>query len=188
MSTTPLLSIPPGMTSMSREIPMLSAANWMEFKDAMEIHFISACADYLVDATPSTKVPPECIMLDKHLIFHLSSRVGDELKYLVKAHRTSTLLAWIALSSHFQKSTMPRRVAAREQLYSVVHDTSLSIEHFIHSVTSAAKVLADLGHQVEDTEIKDILLMKLDDSYKAVSIKGMKLGNRIECLESSMSA
>ena len=49
-----------------------------------------------------------------------------------------------------------------------------SMDTFIHSVTSAAKVLADLGYKVEDTEIKDILLMKLDDASVRTSIMTAK--------------
>jgi len=168
MTTPTLLTIPPGITALASEIPKLCATNWAEFKDAMELFFISSGADYLIDATASTTIPKECSRLDKQLIFHVWARVDDELKYLVKNSKTSTLLIWTTLLSHFQKSTMPRRIAARQQLYSVLHDPSKSIDVFINSVTTAAKVLADLGYMVEETEIKDIILMKLDDSYATV--------------------
>jgi hypothetical protein len=165
---TTLLSVPPNMATLATEIPKLCATNWMEFKPAMEILFLGAGADYLISPTDSTQVPTECSKLDKQLVFYLWSRVDDEFRYLIQDARSSALLAWKALLSHFQKSTMPRRIAARQQLYSIVHDPSRSMDTFIHSVTSAAKVLADLGYKVEDTEIKDILLMKLDDSYASV--------------------
>ena len=102
-------------------------------------------------------------------VFQLT--VEYEFKYLIKETRSSALSSWLSLLSHFQKSTMPRRIAARQQLYSIVHDPSKSMDIFIHSVTSAAKVLADLGYKVDDTEIKDILLMKLDESYSTVSVE-----------------
>ena len=156
------------LTSYASVVPMLSATNWMAFKPAMEMFFLAVGADYLLDAEPSTTIPAGCSQLDRHLVYHLYSRVDDEYKYLVHDAKASTLKAWLSLLSHFQKSTMPRRIAARNQLYSVVHDPHKPIDHFIHSVTSAAKVLADLGHKVEDIEIKDILLMKLDDSYASV--------------------
>jgi hypothetical protein len=140
----------------------------MEFKPAMEMLFMGAGADYLIDATSSTSIPTECSKLDKQLVFYIWSRVDQEFRYLVQDAKSSALLVWTTLVSHFQKSTMPRRLAARQQLYSVVHDPSKPIDTFIHAVTAAAKVLADLGYKVEDTEIKDLLLMKLDDSYASV--------------------
>ena len=168
MTTPTILSLPSSVSSLASEVPKLCATNWMEFKQAMEMLFIGAGADYLNDSTPSTSIPFECSKLDKQLIFTLWSRVDDEFRYIVQDNKSSTLLAWTTLTLHFQKSTMPRRITARQQLYSVVHDTDRSIDVFIHSVTSAAKALADLGHKVADSEIKDILLMKLDDSYAIV--------------------
>ena len=168
MSTSPQITIPPGFATLASEIPKLCSTNWGEFKDAMEMLFMGCGADYIIDATASTTIPKDCVRLDKQLTFYIWTRVDDEFRYLVNGTKSSALLTWMTLLSHFQKSTMPRRVAAREQLYSVVHDPSKSIDIFIHSVTSAAKVLADLGHKIEDTEIKDILLMRLDDSYATV--------------------
>lgn len=153
------------MAALAAEIPKLTSDNWMEFKPGMEMLFIGANADYLIDPTSSTSIPSECVKIDKQLVFYIWSRVDAQFRYLVQDSRSSALQAWIALLTHFQKSTMPRRIAARQQLYSVTHDPSKPIESFIHSVTSAAKVLADLGHKIEDTEIGDILLMKLDESY-----------------------
>ncbi|KIJ22289.1 hypothetical protein M422DRAFT_40110 [Sphaerobolus stellatus SS14] len=156
------------MAALSTEIPKLTSINWMEFKSGMEMLFMGAQADYLIDASASTTIPPECVKLDKQLVFYLWARVDDDHKFLVQDSRTSALKAWLALLTHFGKSTMPRRLAARQHLYSVEHDTSKPIDVFIHSVTSAAKALADLGSKVEDTEIKDILLMRLDDSYASI--------------------
>jgi hypothetical protein len=140
----------------------------MDYKSGMEMLFMAAGADYLIDATSSTTIPTECVKLDKQLVFYLWARIDDDLKYIIQDTRTSALKAWLALLSHFQKSTMPRRLAARQHLYSVEHDKSKPIDVFIHAITSAAKALADLGYKVEDTEIKDILLMRLDDSYASV--------------------
>ncbi|MGH7239533.1 MAG: hypothetical protein ACREHG_05645 [Candidatus Saccharimonadales bacterium] len=168
MSQVNKLIIPSNLAALAAEIPKLTASNWMEFKSGMEMLFMGAGAEYLIDAQASTTIPPEATKLDKQLVFYLWARVDDDFKYIVQDSRTSALMAWLALLTHFQKSTMPRRLAARQQLYSVVHDTSKPIDVFIHSATSAAKALADLGYKVEDTEIKDILLMKLDDSFASV--------------------
>jgi hypothetical protein len=166
--SSPLLSFPPHMATILSEIPKLSANNWMEFKEAMEMLFLGSGASYLIDPKPSTTIPSQCLNLDQQLVPHIWARVEAEFRYIVQNSRTSALLAWTSLCSHFERSTMPRRLAARQQLYSVVHDPSKPLDIFIHSVTSAAKVLADLGYKVSDTEIKDLLLMKLDDSYASV--------------------
>jgi gag-polypeptide of LTR copia-type len=174
MTPTPItshhhvLSFPSHLSSVLAQIPNLSSSNWTQFKQDMEMFFIASGAGYLIGASSSTTIPPQCAKLDLEFLPHIWSKVDYELRYLIHDANFSTLKAWISLLSHFQKSTMPQRIAARQQLYSVVHDPSKPIDVFIFGVTSAAKVLADLGHKVEDTEIKDILLMKLDDSYASV--------------------
>ena len=110
--TTTLLSVPSNMATLAAEIPKLCASNWMEFKPAMEILFLGAGADYLIDAKASTSIPPECTRLDKQLVFYLWSRVDEDYRYLIQDSRTSALIAWTTLSSHFQKSTMPRRIVS----------------------------------------------------------------------------
>ena len=162
-----VLSFPSHLSPILAQIPLLNSSNWMQFKQDMEMLFRAAGAGYLVGASSSTTIPSECAKLDTELLPHIWSKVDYEFRYLIHDANpsSSTLRAWPSLLSHFQKSTMPRRIAARHQLYSVVHDSSKPIDVFIHSVTSAAKVLADLGHKVDDIELKDILLMKLDDSY-----------------------
>lgn len=168
MSPITLLTLPPNIAALVGEIPKLNSSNWSEFKSAMEMLFLGSGADYLLDAKSNTTVPPDCTKIDKQLVFYIWARVDDEFRFLVQDARTSALQAWLALLGHFQRSTMPRRIAAREQLYSIQHDPTKSIDVFIHSLTSAAKALSDLGCKVEDTEIKDLLLMKLHDSFLSV--------------------
>lgn len=102
---TTLLTIPDHVGDLALEIPKLCAANWMEFKPAMEMLFLDAGAGYLIDATPSTPIPPQCSLLDHTLLCLLYFRMEKDFQHLVLDNRTSTLLVWTTLLSHFQKST-----------------------------------------------------------------------------------
>ena len=76
--------------------------------------FIGTCAGYLIDSTPSTIIPPECLLLDQQLLIHLWSRVKDEFRPLMQIEKKSTLLAWTNLTSHFQKS-FPVNIVVNQQ-------------------------------------------------------------------------
>ena len=113
-SITQLLSVPPDLAYFTKEVPILSSTNWMQFKPAMEIIFIGSCAEYLIDSTPSTIIPPECFMLDQQLLIHLLSRVEDQFRPLMQIEKKSTLLAWTNLTSYFQKS-FPASIVVNQQ-------------------------------------------------------------------------
>ncbi|KAF9439449.1 hypothetical protein P691DRAFT_612559, partial [Macrolepiota fuliginosa MF-IS2] len=49
--------------------------------------------------------------------------------------------------------------------YGIEHDTSRPVDVFIQEIVSAAAQLKSLGCTVEETEITDVILMRLDPSY-----------------------
>jgi hypothetical protein len=68
----------------------------MEFKSAMEAFFLLAGCDYLIDATPSTTIPPQYSFLDKMLIGILRRKALAQSMHLDQ-DVCSTLQGWIVL-------------------------------------------------------------------------------------------
>ena len=95
------------------------------------------------------------------------SSLVPELRYIVQGNK-SALSAMSAITTHFQKSTMPRRIQAREAFYHVQHDPSKSISVYLHEVESAKQVLVNLGCKIDDTELKDVILMNLHSSWHTI--------------------
>ena len=110
----PQLSVPSDFAFIVKELPILSATNWMEFKSVMEMFFMGFGAEYLIDSTPSTIVPPECSLLDLQLLFPLWLKVEDEFRPLMQFKKKSTLVAWTDLTSYFQKS-FPASIVVNQQ-------------------------------------------------------------------------
>lgn len=131
----------------------------------MEMFFRGAGASYLVEK--KEKVPDEKADLDGILVSYLWSSLGEEYHYLVEG-KSSALEAWKLVHSHFNASTMPRRIKARHDFYHVEHDPSQSIDVYIHSVNKARQALVALNCKVDDTETLDVLLMNLHSSYEGI--------------------
>lgn len=93
--------------------------------------------------------------------------VSKDLQHLVEGENSGST-AFAALKKKFESSTMARRVELRKALYGAVHDPSKPMDVYIQAVTIAAAQLKAIGHTVEDTEIKDIILMNLHPSYHVI--------------------
>ncbi|RDB20702.1 hypothetical protein Hypma_012325 [Hypsizygus marmoreus] len=93
--------------------------------------------------------------------------VHADYRYLLEG-LDSGKAAWQKLKAHFNRSTMGHRIAARADLYSIIHDPELPIDKYIQSLTTARKRLKDLGCAIDNTEFIDVLLMHLDSSFHPV--------------------
>ena len=132
----------------------------------MEMFFRVVGGTYLVDKVAA--VPEGMKGLDGTLVAYLWSKLGEEYRYLMQDHQGSTLEAWKNILSHFTRSTMPRRIQARQDFYHVEHDPSEPIGVYIYNVTKRRQALVDLGCKVEDVEMLDVLLMNLHESFASV--------------------
>lgn len=133
----------------------------------MKMFFRGAGATYLVSDPPPASVPTEKTALDEHIVFFIWTSMSEDVKYLVEG-KESGLEAWKAVLGHFEKSNVGRRLQARQDLYHIIHDPSKPISAYIHSVEQASQVLKDLKAPVGETELGDILLMNLHESYSTV--------------------
>ena len=153
--------------SMLQKAPQLSDSTFQSWKNGLTMFFAGVGADYLTSSPLPATVPTECKDLDKKLVMPIWSSIQPELQYLVEG-KTSSLACMAAIQAHFQKSTMPRRIQAREAFYSIKHDPSKPISVYLHEVESAKQVLSNLGCKIDDTELKDVILMNLHSSWHTI--------------------
>lgn len=160
-------NLPNYVVNMLSEVPKLTDSNFQTWKKGMTMFFSGCGASYLLSTPLPATVPNDSEAVDKKMVFFIWSRLSEELRYLVEG-KTSGLEAWEAVSSHFQRSTMPRRLQAREAFYRIEHDPSKPISIYIHAVDSARQVLVDLGSNIDDTETLNVLLMNLHPDFHTV--------------------
>lgn len=128
--------------------------------------FLGVGMDGIISGSPPSD-PSELAVwrkLDRQIIAYIYSKVDPDYHYLIQ-DLESGQEAWKALKGHFEKSTTGYRMQAREQFYSITHDTSKPIDFYIQSLTAAKRKLSALGVKVDDTEFMDVLLMHLDPSF-----------------------
>ncbi|KII87549.1 hypothetical protein PLICRDRAFT_177295 [Plicaturopsis crispa FD-325 SS-3] len=112
-------------------------------------------------------VAPKQEGLDGTLLPFIWSKIALEWQFLVE-DAVGAVATWKALQAHFEKSTMSNRLAARQALYSVIHDPQQPVSLYVQSLTAARAKLDALGVKIDDQEFKDVLLMRLDDSFDSL--------------------
>lgn len=157
--------IPSYAVNIISNVPLLSKDTYHTWKDGMTVFLLGVGADYVVEKVDS--VPEGKGALDKQLILILWSKVESEYHHLF-SDSTSALGIWKKIVNHFQKSTMAKRMKARQEFHHVTHDPSQPIEVYIHAVDKARQTLKDIGCVIDDVEALDVLLMNLDPSYHTI--------------------
>lgn len=160
------MSLNSSTTSILSAVPTLSANNWYEFAKGMKMFFLGTGIDGITSSSPPTDSTElaKWTKLDRQIIAYIYAKVDPDYHYLIQ-DLESGAEAWKALKGHFEKSTMGHRMQARQQFYAISHDTSKPIDFYIQAIMAASRKLTAVGIKVEDTEIKDVLLMNLDTSY-----------------------
>lgn len=164
-------TIPTAVASVITSIPKLDDSNWFAWAKKMKMAFLAAGLDGISSGSPPTDpaLKARWDNLDRQMLAYVYLAISDEFQYLVEDH-SSASSAWTDLKDHFEKSTFSARMKARKELYEVEHDTSRPLAHYLHSVSVAKQKLEALGCTIGDTEIKDVLLMRLDSSFDPVRL------------------
>lgn len=160
-------TIPNNAAFLITKVPLLNGDNFPAWTTAMEMFFRGVGAGYVVQKVQLDKVPDGKGELDEALCSYLFFSIAEEHRYILD-DTISALEAWKKVLTHFNVSTMPRRIQARHHFYHVEHDPSKSIEVYIHSITKARNALKALKCEVNDTETLDVLLMNLHSSFDSV--------------------
>ena len=137
----------------------------------MKMVFLAAGLDGIVSGSPpSEKVQKDrWDQLNALMLPHLYMAIEEDFQYLVEDEDTASA-AWIKLKDHFQRSTLGARMVAQKEFYDITHDPNRPISHYVQSVLAMKNKLVSLGCTITDTEVMDVLLMRLDSSYHPVHI------------------
>jgi hypothetical protein len=93
---------------MIADFPILNSENWSTFFDGMETLFYASEAEYMIGATSSTIIPPDCSFVDSQFYSLLMDRVDVQFRSLIE-DTSSGLTAWLILCHHHdpQPATSP---------------------------------------------------------------------------------
>lgn len=153
------------------DAPLLDSTNWSTWQNHMERFFIAVGIEGISsgDLPSDPKDLKDWKSVDKKLSSYLWGRIGEDYRGLIDGVH-SAREAWGILKGQFQSSSMANRITARMTLYGISHDPSRHISVFIQSLTAARRNLTNVGVKIDDTEFKDIMLMRLDSSFESVRL------------------
>jgi len=166
-----MATIPSIVTTMITTNPKLNDSNWFTWIKKMKMVFLAAGLDGIVSGSvPSERAQKDrWDKLNKLMLPHLYMAIEEDFQYLVEDEDTASA-GWAKLKDHFQRSTLGARMVARKEFYDITHDPNRPISQYVQSVLAAKSKLVSLGCTITDTEVMDILLMRLDPSYHPVRI------------------
>lgn len=137
--------------------------NWLEWSESMEMFFVGVGAEWVTSGT----IEKGYESYDKSLVAYIYASMAPEQRFRIRGIK-SAMEAWSTLKALYNKSTMGRRIRAREALDAIEHDISRPMDFYIQSITVAFEVLKNLGETVSDTTISDHILRHLHSSYHPV--------------------
>jgi len=73
--------------------------------------------------------------------------------------------AWKGLADVYEKDSRAMRISLKRQFYGFHHDTSRPIVEYISGITDLAARLKAIKITLTDTDITDVLIFNLDDSW-----------------------
>ncbi|KZS88501.1 hypothetical protein SISNIDRAFT_490095 [Sistotremastrum niveocremeum HHB9708] len=142
----------------------LTEDNYVTWLQCCHMFFCGAGAAYLAEDPLPATVPDDKKGIDGQLVWCIYQALSPELRYIVLGKK-SGLDCLKAIATYFGRSTLPRRWAARGELYSVVHDPSKPISVFLNEITRIRKTLENLKCVIDDVQITDVILLRLHPSY-----------------------
>jgi hypothetical protein len=77
--------------------------------------------------------------------------------------------AWKALAKVYEKNSRATRIALKRQFYGYHHDTNVMIQSYISRITSLAARIESIGITLPTTDITDMLIFNLDESYSNIA-------------------
>ena len=166
-----MATIPPIVSTMITTYPKLNDSNWFTWIKKMKMVFLAAGLDGVVSGSPPSEKTQKdrWDKLDGLMLPYLYTAIEEDFQFLVEDEDTASA-GWAKLKEHFQRSTLGARMVARKEFYDITHDPSRPISHYVQSVLAAKNKLTSLGCTITDTEVMDILLMRLNPSYHPVRI------------------
>ena len=77
--------------------------------------------------------------------------------------------AWRALADIYEKNSRATRISLKRQFYGFQHDINDSIQSYISGISSLAARIEALGITLSPTDITDVLIFNLDETYSNIA-------------------
>jgi hypothetical protein len=74
-----------------------------------------------------------------------------------------------ALADVYKKNSHTTHIALKQQFYGYHHDTNNTIQSYISRITSLAAHIKSIGMTLPTTDITDVLIFNLDESYSNIA-------------------
>lgn len=160
-------TITSALTNVLTTVAPLDATNWSKFGKGFRIFLLGLDALWVTNGTGPATDNADQVSLDRMLVPYLYSKVTEDYQYLVEDSSSATA-AWKLLKGHFEKSNMTNRFVARGELHAITHDPSKEVSVYIRAIGDAVAKLKAIGVTIDDTTHKDLILLNLHPSFRAV--------------------
>lgn len=158
--------------SLLATVPKLNRKNFHHWKFAISMVLRRAGCWNIVQGTeerPTTREGGEKwdLKADEALTAIGLTVDSDQYQYIQDA--TNGQEAWKALSKIYEKNSRANRIALKRQFYGFSHDDTKPIQEYISGILELATRLKAIGVKLEDSDIMDVLLFNLDNSWSNIA-------------------
>jgi hypothetical protein len=154
------------INTLLHSVPKLNGLNYHDWKFAIQMVLWRAGSwEIISGALPKPETGSEDWekKADEGLTF-----IGlsvDTTQYAYIRHASNGVEAWQALKDIYEKNSRATRITLKRQFYSYQHDEMHPIAEYISGITNLAAQLKSLNVTLTDTDIVDVLIFNLHESW-----------------------
>jgi hypothetical protein len=151
-------------------VPKLDGAeNYHDWKFAIGMVFRRAgCWDAVSQTTEETKKNDDWKKAVDEALTYIGLTVSPGQYGHIRTAKDGAE-AWKALTDIYEKNSRATRISLKRQFYGYQHDTNDSIQSYISGISSLAARIEALGITLSPTDITDVLIFNLDESYSNIA-------------------
>jgi len=139
---------------------VLSPETWPSVSRTFLVFFKGVHVPWVADASKAIENADN----DAEVLWILFGKLPSEYEALADGCNTAQAL-WSKLEKTFEASTMSTRMNARQAFVNTKHDPSKPIDVYLANIDDCVRRLDRLSAKPTNLEIKDTILMNLDDSF-----------------------
>lgn len=158
-------------SSLLSQVPKLNGTNYADWKFAVTMVLRRAGCWAIANGTtakPQRGDTTSWEALDDDALTLIGLSVeASQYQYIQDAETSAA--AWTALKKHYEKNSRANRISLKRQFYGYKHNPEKPIQVYINDIRGLARRLAAIGVKVEDTDVMDVLIMNLDQSWSNIA-------------------
>jgi hypothetical protein len=159
--------------SLLTNVPKLDGKNYFDWKFAVKMVLRRASAwDVVAETKPDSRGTRSVAKEQEAAADEALTIIGltvDPSQYTYIRDCDNGVQAWHALAEIYEKNSRANRISLKRQFYDFKHDPSQSIHVYINGITSLASQLKSIQVTLSDTDITDVMIFNLDNSYSNIA-------------------